>query len=217
MKLTKFTHSCVLVETKGEKIVVDPGNLSISEEMINKCQNPSAILITHKHSDHCDIDTIKKIRGEKTKIYTSKEVTTTHPELKAEIVKEGYTISIGEVRIEVVKSVHGYMPFLKGDNEIHEGLGFIIDRGKRVYFVGDSICFKNEYKCNVIFVPVCNHGLVMGAFDAALFAKETKAELVIPYHYDNPKFPADLTKIKEEFERAGLNYKILETNETIEI
>jgi len=217
MKLTKFAHSCVLVETKGEKIVIDPGNLSISEEMIQNCQNPSAILITHKHGDHCDVETIKKIRGKETKIYTSKEVIAAYPELRAEIVHDGYNISIGEVRIEVIKSVHGYMPFLKGNNEIHEGLGFIIDRGKRVYFVGDSICFKNEYKCNIIFVPVCNHGLVMGAFEAALFAKETKAELVIPYHYDNPKFPANLSKVEEKFKKAGLNYKFLKPNETIEI
>lgn len=206
-----------MIETKNEKIVVDPGVYSCSEEMLIKCKNPSAILITHKHSDHCDINSINKILGEKTKIYTSKEVINTYPKLKAEIVKDGYNLSIGEVLIEVVKAVHGYNPMLKGDKEIHEGLGFIIDRGKKVYLVGDSICFKNEYKCNILFVPVNNHGVCMGPFEAALFAKETNAELVIPYHYDNPSLPADLAKVKEEFEKQKLNYKFLEANETIEV
>lgn len=216
MKITKFGQSCVLFETKGEKIIVDPGNLSVSDEMLTKCKNPDVILITHKHSDHCHIETINKLLGEKTKVYTSKEVKKAYPELKAETVQQGYNISIGEIKIEVVKSFHGYVPFLKGDNEINEGIGFIVERGKKVYFVGDSICFKNEYKCDVIFVPVCNHGLVMGPFEAALFAKETRAELVIPYHYDNPKYPTDMDKVKEEFEKAKLNYKFLEIGESIE-
>jgi len=217
MKLTKFAHSCVLIETKGEKILVDPGNLSINEEMIEKCKNPDVILITHKHSDHCDVEAIKKIVGKDTKIYTSNEVFNNYPELKGETIEEGCNLSLGEVRIEVVKALHGYVPFLKGNNEIHTGLGFIVDCGKKVYFVGDSISFKNEYKCDVIFVPICNHGLVMGPFEAALFSKETTAGIVIPYHYDNPKFPADLTKVKEEFEKVELNYKFLETNETLEV
>jgi L-ascorbate metabolism protein UlaG (beta-lactamase superfamily) len=217
MKLTKFAHSCVMVETKGEKIIIDPGVYSTNEEMIKRCKNSDAILITHKHSDHCDIEAINKIKGEKTKVYTSKEVLEFYPELKAEIVHDGYNISIGEVLIEVVKAVHGYLPILKGDKEVHEGLGFIIDRGKKVYFVGDSISFKNEYKCDVLFVPVNNHGVCMGPYDAAAFAKETNAELVIPYHCESPKLPADIPKVKEEFEKAGLNYKFLKIGETIEL
>ena len=216
MKITKFAQSCVLIETKGERILVDPGVLSPLEEK-EKWINPSVILITHKHSDHCDVETIKKICGEKTRIFTSKEVINTYPELKAETVHDGYNISIGEVTIRAVKAVHGYMPFLKGDNEIHEGLGFIVERGKKVYFVGDSISFKNEYKCDIIFVPVCNHGLVMGPFEAALFAKETRAEIVIPYHYDNPRFPADIKQVKEEFEKQKLNYQIMQSGEVLEI
>ena len=217
MKLTKYSQSCVMVETKGEKIVVDPGNIGVTDELISKCADPDVILITHKHGDHCDIETINKIRSDKTKIYTSKEVSKKFPELKAEIATAGYNISVGEVLIEVVKAVHGYLPHLKGDNEIHEGLGFIIDREKKVYFVGDSISFKNEYKCDVLFVPVNNHGVCMGPFAAAQFAKETNAELVIPYHLDNPKLPADIPKVKEEFDKAGLNYKFLEAGETIEL
>lgn len=216
MKITKFAQSCVMIQTKGEKILVDPGVIGVTDEIIEKWKNPDAILITHKHSDHCDIDSIQKIRGSNTKIYTSAQVVKTFPDLRAEIVQPGYKIAIGEVNIEVTKAVHGYTPFLQGGNEIEGNLGFIVERGKRVYLVGDSIGFKNEYKCNIIFVPVCNHGLVMGPFEAALFAKETNAELVIPYHVDNPKYPAEMDKVKDEFEKAGLNYKILQIGEEIE-
>lgn len=214
MKLTKYPQACVLVETNGKKILVDPGCLDYDERFLEKWKEADIILLTHKHADHVHMPAIEKLEG---KIYTSKEVQEEYPELKAETVKEGDVIEEDGTKIEVVKAVHGYMPFLKGGKEVLENIGFIIDGEKRVYLTSDTICFPNEYKCDVVFVPVCNHGLVMGPFEAALFAKETGAELVIPYHYDNPKFPADMQKVKKEFEKQRLNYKVLAVEEQTEI
>ena len=107
---------------------------------------------------------------------------------------------------------------LKGDKEIHENVGYIIDNGEKIaYQTSDTIGFKNEYKCDILLVPVVNHGLVMGPWEAALFAKETGAELVIPIHYDNPKHPADFEQIKKYFSEQELNFKFLEIEESIEI
>ncbi|MDD5163451.1 MAG: MBL fold metallo-hydrolase [Candidatus ainarchaeum sp.] len=218
MKLTRFAQSCILVESKGKRILIDPGDLEYHDKLLEewKCD---AIFVTHKHSDHFHINAIKQLLTKyNCKFYSSREVAASSTELKPEIVKAGNIVKVGEIKVEVVKSVHGYVPFLKGDLEIKEGLGFIIDDSrKRAYFVGDSLCFENDFKCNVLFVPVNNHGLAMGPFEAALFAKETGADLVIPYHYENPRFPADLDKIKEEFEKQDLNYKFLRIKETIEV
>jgi len=219
MKITKFAQSCFLLETKGKKILVDPGVLQYEESLLEEFwNNIDVLLVTHKHSDHCNEEAVKKIiSNPNTKFYTSKEVADAYPSLSPNIVKEGDTVDAGEIKIEVVKAVHGFMPFLKGGNEINENIGFIIDDGdKRAYTTSDSICFDNDYKCDILFVPVCNHGLVMGPFDAALFAKETGAKLVIPIHYDNPKFPADMEWVKREFEKQGLNYKILEIKKSLE-
>ncbi|PIZ52479.1 hypothetical protein COY27_00005, partial [Candidatus Woesearchaeota archaeon CG_4_10_14_0_2_um_filter_33_13] len=127
-------------------------------------------------------------------------------------------LNFDAIKIEVVKAVHGYMPFLQGGNEIYDNIGFIIDDSEnRFYTTSDSISFKNDYKCDILAVPVCNHGLVMGPFEAALFAKETGAKLVIPCHYDNTKFPMSLDKIRNKFEKAGIKYKILEVGKMIEV
>src|SRR3989344_5320927 len=216
MKITKFAQSCILVETKGKRILVDPGNLQWEKSLLEKdWVNIDLILVTHKHGDHCHAESIKEIiHRDKAQLYTTQEVAVAYPELSPKIVKEGVVINFEDIKIEVVKAVHGYMPFLKGAGEVHKNVGYIIDNGKKkAYFTSDSISFKNDYKCNVIFVPVSNHGLVMGPFEAALFAKETGAELVIPIHYDNPKFPADLAKVEEEFNKQKLSYKILQIKE----
>ena len=50
MKITKFGHSCLLVEEGGARILLDPGKYSILQ---NNVENVDAIVITHEHQDHC--------------------------------------------------------------------------------------------------------------------------------------------------------------------
>ena len=58
MYITKFGHSCLLVEEKGVRIVIDPGEYST---MQNEVREVDAILITHEHQDHMDMGSLKAI------------------------------------------------------------------------------------------------------------------------------------------------------------
>lgn len=220
MKIIKYPQSCVLIETHNKRILIDPGYLQYDDSVLEShWHDIDIILISHKHTDHCHVEAILQIiKNPKTRLYTIQEVKNAYPELQAEIVKEGDMLNLDDLKIEVVKSVHGYIPTFRGEKEIYENVGFIIDDGKqKVYFVGDSTCFLNDYKCDIIIIPICNHGLVMGIFEAALFAKETQAKLVIPAHYDSPKYPVDFQRAEEEFNKHKLNYKFLDIKESIEI
>ncbi len=220
MKITRFAQSCLLVETNRKRILIDPGYIQYKESYNeNEWSNIDIILVTHKHIDHCYVDAIKKIvKNPKTKFYTSQEVAIAFPELSPKIVKNGDVLIFDNVRVEVVKAVHGWIPPLRGGKEINENVAFIIDDGvSRIYQTSDTICFDNDYKCDIIFLPVVNHGIVMGPWDAALFAKDTGAKFVIPIHYDNPLHPANPELIKREFEAQGLNYKFLEIGEGVEL
>ena len=216
MKITRFPQSCFLIEAGSKRILIDPGYLNLEDSFFELWKEIDAILITHKHGDHCDPKIIEKVSPKE--IYSSQEVANAYPGMKIEVVKEGDTIVLDEVSISVVHAQHGYIPLLKDGKEIFENIGYIIEvGGKKLYHTSDSISFHNDYKCDIILVPVCNHGLVMGPFEAAEFAKEAGATLVIPMHYDNPTFPADMTKVKEEFEKHGLKYKILDLKESVEV
>ena len=57
----------------------------------------------------------------------------------------------------------------------------------------------------------------MGPFEAALFAKQVKATLTIPFHYDNKKYPVDLKEVEEEFKKQNVVYTILGYKESIEV
>ena len=219
MKITKFTQSCLLIETRDKRILIDPGSIGYDESLLtNGWDDIDILLVTHKHGDHfCEPAVAEITKNPKTKLYSSAEVAATYPKVQFNVVAAGDVIDEG-IKIEVVSAVHGYMPFLRGAGEVNENIGYIITvEGKRIYVTSDTVCFKNDYKCDVLCLPVSSHGLVMGVFDAALFAKETEASLVIPIHMDNPKFPVDITELKTGFDKAELNYKVLAVGESLEI
>ena len=217
MKITKFPQSCLLIETKGKKILIDPGTLKYKEEYFDIWNNVDINLITHKHADHCNTEVLEKINKNIT-IYSTKEVQESNKTLNINIIKENDNIKLGDIKIEVVYAIHGYQPLLKGAGEVHENVGYIVDDGEnRLYTTSDTICFKNDYKADILCIPVTGYGLTMSAFEASLYSKEVGATVTLPIHMDNPKFPPNFDFIKEMFEKHEVEYEILENDETIEI
>ena len=217
MKITKFPQSCLLIETKNKKILIDPGVLKYNEEYFKIWNEVDIILITHKHSDHCNTEVLEKL-DKNIKIYSTQEVQDANKNLEINIVKENDIIKLDDIKVEVVHAVHGYHPLLKGEKEIYENVGYIVDDGEnRLYTTSDTICFKNDYKADILCVPVTGYGVTMSAFEAALYSKEVGATLVLPTHMDNPAFPPNYDFIKEMFENYNVEYEMLENDESIEI
>lgn len=61
MKITKFVHSCLLVETPERVALFDPGTLSEDALNIDKLERLDDIFITHEHADHISMDLIKRL------------------------------------------------------------------------------------------------------------------------------------------------------------
>lgn len=217
MKIKKYPQSCLWIETQEKNVLIDPGNLKYQDSYF-KCWNKAdAILITHKHPDHCYTEVLNKL-DKAIPIYSTQEVKMANPMLDIKVVKEDDVIKIGKVNVEVVHAIHGYQPLLKGEKEIHENVGYIVDDGEnRVYVTSDTICFNNDYKANILCTPVTGHGLTMSAFEAALYAKEVGATLVLPTHMDNNAFPPDLEYLQLMFDKYEVEYELLDNQETIEI
>ncbi|WP_426592393.1 MBL fold metallo-hydrolase [Cellulomonas sp. McL0617] len=51
MKLTHLGHACLLVETPGARLLIDPGVLSDFAHV----RDLDAVLVTHQHADHVDV------------------------------------------------------------------------------------------------------------------------------------------------------------------
>ena len=56
MQLTKYTHACVRFDDGDRTLVVDPGAFS---EVDAALDGADAVLITHEHADHIDVDKLR--------------------------------------------------------------------------------------------------------------------------------------------------------------
>lgn len=219
MKITKYPQSCLLIESQNKKILIDPGNLSYENSFLNEWKDVDLILITHRHPDHCYEAIIKKtIENEKSRIYSTSEVKKKYPNLPMNIVKQGDIIKFKEFTIEVVKAVHWSLLHINKASHIEENIGFILNlEDKRIYITSDTVPFKNNHKCDVIFLPISDSGLMMKPHEAIEFIRKTEAKLAIPIHMDNPNYPVNLKILKRDLKKEKLNYKLLEIKENLKI
>ena len=220
MKITKYKQSCFLIESRGTRILVDPGCNDFTEDLVdNEWININAILVTHKHIDHINVDAVRKICSrDVAQLYTGQEVLRENKDkIFGNAVKVGERFFINGIEIKATEARHGWNPNLRG-KEVENSFGYMIKaEGKTVYIVGDSICFDNTYKCDVLCVPVSGGGLVMGTLEAALYADMTEAKIVIPCHYDSPTYPVDINKLNEHFSNHNFKYYLLRNKETLEL
>jgi len=56
MRLTKYGHSCLLVEEGQARMLLDPGTLSGGFEEL---EGLTAVLFTHQHPDHLDLERLR--------------------------------------------------------------------------------------------------------------------------------------------------------------
>ena len=222
MKITKFNQSCFLLQTKNKRILIDPGKIGYTESLLEDWKNIDYILITHKHGDHCNVDAINTIvKRDHAIIYTTKEVIDNSNLINPNIVKQGDIIDLGEIKIEVTKAVHGFFtPMKNKGGEVFENVGYIIDDGdKRFYTTSDTINFNNNYKCDILCMPFNGNGLTLGIIDGVMFAKDINPQILLPVHMEHalPFMNPNIDNLKAEIEKAGINYKIMNLKETIEV
>ena len=59
MQITKLGHCCLLVETKGKRILTDPGSYTVEAQ--SRLTNIDYILFTHEHQDHYHLESLRAL------------------------------------------------------------------------------------------------------------------------------------------------------------
>jgi len=170
MRLTKYGHACVRLEDGDRVLVIDPGTYSEPESL----SGATAVLITHEHADHIDIDKLKAARAGNPALTVH-----THPALAATLgdgvipVAPGDTFTAAGFSVRAVGGAHA---------EIIDGLpgcpnlGFIADG---VYHPGDSLFVPAE-PVDTLLVPASGPWLKLG--EAIEFARAVKPARAFPIH-----------------------------------
>ncbi len=212
MKITKFGHCCLLLETNGKQILVDPGRFSTEQ---NTLTNIDIILITHEHADHFHTDSVTAILelNPTAVVVTNKSVAT---------LLESLGVSAHILEGREVETIHGVgLKAYDGEHvEIFEEFGMVQNTGYFVnnefFFPGDAYTVPEE-TVNILALPVA--GPWCKVSEAINYAKKVNPNVAIPVHdatLNETGKSVTYPHFSRELSSAGILFEVLQMREARE-
>lgn len=185
MTIAKLSHCCLLIEGKGLRILTDPGIYSDAQ---NALENIDLVLITHEHSDHLHIESLKIVlkNNPNAVVYTTQAVSDLLKveNIKATVFKNGdsqtfsakggSTSGRSNVSIEAYGELHA---------QIHStipqstNIGFFIDN--KLFYPGDAFTIPGK-QVDVLALPVAGPWVKIS--DAVDYALQVNPKIAFPVH-----------------------------------
>ncbi len=174
MTLTKYEHSCLVIEQDGQRLVIDPGIYSQSfQNLADIC----AVLISHIHRDHLDKDKINAIvkLNPAVKVYTTSEVADEiKPIVSATVVHSGDKHESGPFRLEFFGGQHA---LIHQSYPLAQNIGVMVN--DNLYYPGDSFVAPGK-PVSVLAVPA--HAPWAKVSESIDFIGQVRPKRVFPAH-----------------------------------
>ena len=206
MKITKFVHSCLLIEDRGKKVLIDPGNYSEQALDLSNLSDLSYLLITHEHPDHMYLPLIQKIleKSPDVKIISNQSV--------AEILdKEGIKVSTEGDEFVQLEDVPHEKTFMGTPPQ-----NTLFKLGGKLTHPGDSHHFNET--AEILALPVqAPWGSTTQAVD---LAEKLKPKIIIPihdWHWNEEARENMYKRLAEYFRGIGIKFIGLKTGVPVEI
>jgi L-ascorbate metabolism protein UlaG (beta-lactamase superfamily) len=211
MKITKFVHSCLLVEDQQRVAIFDPGNFSWESGLfkIDNLIQLDDIIITHEHPDHFYLPFIQALLSKfpQTRITTTSVVA---EELTKQAIKNTNTES-NEV-LTVRQVTHETMvPLAPPPNS-----NLVVHYLDRLTHPGDSHHFDESKE--VLALPI---NAPWGTWRrAAEFGLELKPKIIIPihdWHLSNDAREGAYERFEFFFKEHGIRFVKIQNGEPFEV
>jgi L-ascorbate metabolism protein UlaG (beta-lactamase superfamily) len=217
MKIQRYLHSCILIENKGHRLLIDPGAWIFIENKIKPdvFTGIDVIVFTHKHGDHFDKECLKtiiqnnpgvQIVGNSDTLDEIKEFPNTH------------LLENGEQEIKGFKVKGFFAEHADVGAPCPKNTAYIID--DLVLHPGDSLnSVILQHKVSVLAIPIA--GPWQTRVDSMKFVKEFQPKFLIPIHDQHIKdFWTDIEykTWQNKMQEQGMEFKALrEPGEGFEI
>ena len=180
VQITRIGHSCLLVETRGARLLVDPGGFTPGWEELSGLD---AVFVTHEHPDHLDRDRLPALleRNPRARLITEPGVAgqlSGAVQRDVEALQAGATATVGAVTVGGLGGQHAV---------IHQdiprignvGLLFTADGEPTLFHPGDMIDTVPE-GVDVLAVPL--NAPWCAAKETATFLRAVAAPAALPIH-----------------------------------
>lgn len=207
MRITKYVHSCLLVETHERVVLFDPGMMSDKALDVAKIDRLDDIIITHIHGDHFSLPLVQRLLEK----FPRLNITTTYEVVKV-LAKEGITASATPPDgITLFNSPHEPVePLASQPEEI--GVHYL----DTLSHPGDSHSF-NETKAVLALPVTAPWGSMLNALNLAI---KLKPEHVLPihdWHWSDQARQQSYDKLEALLGDRGIIFHKLQTGLAIDI
>ncbi|MDE2079314.1 MAG: MBL fold metallo-hydrolase [Patescibacteria group bacterium] len=176
MNITKFGHSCVLIEEEGARILLDPG--TYSEGRQNGVTNLDALLITHEHADHIDMASVKALVAGNPgmKIFTNPSVKEILAKdgIESEVLGDGESAEVKGIKIEGFGHDHA---LIHSSIPVCRNTGYFV--GGKFFYPGDALTLPNR-PVEILGMPTAAPWARIG--ELIDYALAVKPKVAIPMH-----------------------------------
>ena len=168
MRLTRWSHSCVVLESSGRRLVVDPGSWSEPQAL----DGAHAVLVTHEHWDHVDVE---RVRASGLPVWAPRNADL--DDLQPRPLDAGQGVTIEGFEITPVGDRHAAV--VPGQ-EVCANLGYVVAAdGESVYHPGDALAVPDE-PVTTLLVPM--QASWLKTEEAIAFLRAVRPERAVGIH-----------------------------------
>lgn len=175
MRLTKYPQSCVLIETGGSRLLIDPGNFAADAYPAEAFGRVDAVLWTHRHADHFDRRLVDPFAEQGAQLVANSDVATLLDEYPVTIAGEGDALEVAGIPVTAHELPHVEMV---DGSAGPPNTGYVIDQ--RLLHPGDAI--EADLAVANVALPIA--GPSVSFRRAYQLVEQTGAATVVPIHYD---------------------------------
>lgn len=150
MRITKFTHACVRIESGPTSLVIDPGSFSERDSV----EGATAVLITHSHPDHLSIE---NLRATSAAVFTTGSVAGQIESEAPDVAERVSVLGPGD-EFDVglpVTAVGEWHAVIHDEIPRVHNCGYVVAaEGKSIYHPGDSFTLHRG-SVDLLLAPVC--------------------------------------------------------------
>lgn len=208
MRITKYLHSCLLIEESDTVILLDPGEYTYHATILPLATLPRLdyILITHEHADHFSVAFLKEI------LVKFPEVTiVSNPSVVSLLEQDSIPASNqGNDFLTLTQVPHEEILFAPTPENIQFTLF------NKLTHPGDSFHFSSSV--DIVAMPMtAPWGSLVAAMKKVI---ELKPKIVIPihdWHLKNEAIDMFYPRVTELFKKQGITFLALKTGKAVDL